>query len=314
MLLLQDGFQSKRRVASVLVTSCVLISVCSAAWASPDPATLLTSRLHTRLDSEPGTYAVAFTDLCTGLSVGLEDTVVMHAASTMKVPVMIRTYQRAEAGAFSLSDSIRVHNSFASIVDGSPFSLDIPTQSDDGVEKQLGGWASIRDLITHMITNSSNLATNLLVELLDPVQITRSMRELGAETIEVRRGVMDLKAYNRGLNNVTSARDLLQIFKALALHQVASDSSCIDMIGILKQQHYRDKIPARLPPGVQVAHKTGAISSIHHDAGIVFLPDGRRYVLVLMSRGIKDHTHSAAVMADLSRLIYDFMIHHTQNR
>jgi beta-lactamase class A len=293
---------------------CALVSVCSAAFASSDPATTLTSRLNTRLETESGTYAVAFTDLSTGLSVGLNDTLVMHAASTMKVPVMIRTYQRAEAGAFSLSDSIRVHNAFASIVDGSTFSLDISGQSDDWIEKQLGRSVSIRDLVTHMIITSSNLATNLLVELLDPVQITRAMRDLGAETIQVRRGVMDLKAYNRGLNNVTSARDLLRMFKALALHQVASDSSCTDMIGILKQQRYRDKIPGRLPPDVQVAHKTGAISNIHHDAGIVFLPDGRRYVLVLMSRGIKHHSQSAAVMADLSRLIYDFMIQYTQKQ
>jgi beta-lactamase class A len=80
------------------------------------------------------------------------------------------------------------------------------------------------------------------------------------------------------------------------------------MIQILLQQKLREKIPAKLPADVKVANKTGSITRISHDSGIVFLPDGRKYVLVLLSKGIEDETSANETLANVSRIIYDHVV------
>jgi beta-lactamase class A len=133
------------------------------------------------------------------------------------------------------------------------------------------------------------------------------MRRLGAEDIQVLRGVEDIKAFEKGLSNTTTALDLMKIYKALARGQVVSQVSSNDMIAILKQQHFKDIIPAKLPKDVEVAHKTGSITGVRHDSGIVYLPDGQKYVLVLLSKNIQDEKATLKMMGGVSRMIYDFV-------
>ncbi len=299
------------RLACIFVV-CLCLVVQSMANFQPrasSPMQPLKDRILQRLAKEQGDYAVAFKDLQTGASLFLNERRMMHAASTMKVPVMIEVFKQASAGAFSLQDSILLTNEFNSIVDGSPYSLDLSKKSNEFVgEQELGAKVAIRDLVYHMITISSNLAANLLIEKVGAKQITASMRELGAEHIQVLRGVEDLKAYDLGLHNATDALDLLILLEAIAEKRVVSAEACDQMIAIMLEQKYRDRIPAKLPAEVKVAHKTGSISKINHDAGIIFLPDGRRYILVLLSEGVAEQAKSSAVMADLSRMIYDWML------
>ncbi len=80
------------------------------------------------------------------------------------------------------------------------------------------------------------------------------------------------------------------------------------MIDILLDQKFNEIIPAHLPKSVKVAHKTGVITAVHHDSGIVILPDGRKYVLVLLSRELGDFDSGTAKMADISKMIYDYVI------
>jgi len=118
----------------------------------------------------------------------------------------------------------------------------------------------------------------------------------------VLRGVEDQKAFDKGLNNTTTARGLLVLFEAIGHGKAVDAQSDAAMIEILKRQQFNDAVPAGVPPGIAVAHKTGSITRIHHDAGIVFA--ARPYVLVILVRGIEDQKRSAALMADLSRLVY----------
>jgi beta-lactamase class A len=229
----------------------------------------------------------------------------MHAASTMKVPVMIQVFRDVEAGWHELDDSVPVKNSFASLVDGSPYSLDAVDDSDSTLYARVGGRASIRELVELMITVSSNLATNILMELVKPERVTATMRELGADSIRVLRGVEDGKAFEAGLNNTTTARDLGVILAAIAEQRAASPAACREMEAILARQRFNEGIPAGLPRGTTVAHKTGDITRIHHDAAIVTTPEGGRYVLVVMVRGLAAQDSSAALMADLSRIVYE---------
>ena len=75
------------------------------------------------------------------------------------------------------------------------------------------------------------------------------------------------------------------------------------MVAILKRQKFNDAIPAGLPSGMAVAHKTGTITRIHHDAAIVYA--GRPYILVVLVRGIDDQKQSAVLISQLSRLAFE---------
>lgn len=228
----------------------------------------------------------------------------MHAASMMKVPVMIQLFRDADQGRLSLDNGIPIVNRFTSIADSSAYALDPADDSEKDLYGRAGGTATVRELIDLMITQSSNLATNILIELADPQRVTRTMRELGADSIEVLRGVEDIAAYERGLSNTTTARDLGAIFASVATHRAASPGACEEMLSILTRQEFNDGIPARLPEDVSVAHKTGFITAINHDGGVVTLPDGTRYVLVVLTRGIEEEARADSLIADLSRMVY----------
>jgi beta-lactamase class A len=257
--------------------------------------------------STEGVFALAMEDLSTGKRVLINEREMFHAASTMKTPVMIELYLQAGKGRFNLDDSIIVKNQFSSIVDGSSYSLSPDDDSDLELYERIGTKMTMRDLILRMITRSSNLATNLLIEFANAESVTSTMRDLGADSIQVLRGVEDQKAYDRGMNNRTSALDLLVIFKSLAEGDIVDNRGRREMMNILEAQEFHDMIPALLPSGTRVAHKTGSITGVQHDSGIVFLPDGRQYVLVVLSKELKDKEEGKKVIAEASKAIYDVM-------
>jgi beta-lactamase class A len=227
-----------------------------------------------------------------------------HAASMMKVPVLIQVFRDVDAGRLRLDQRIPVVNTFASLVDGSPFHLDAGDDSDSSLYGRVGQTAALRDLVERMITVSSNLATNILIGRVQAARAQATAIALGADSIQVRRGVEDTKAYQAGLNNTTTARDLGVLFAAIADGRAASRASCRAMLDVLGRQRFHEGIPAGLPAGVRVAHKTGWFTGTHHDGGVVTAPDGRHYVLVVLTRGIVDTLASARLIADIAGLVH----------
>nr|WP_299419795.1 serine hydrolase [uncultured Emticicia sp.] len=264
----------------------------------------LKSAIEAKLKTVEGQFAVAFKDLQTGKTLFINEKENFHAASTMKTPVMIEVFKQAKAGKFKLSDSILVKNEFKSIVDGSPYSMDIADDSGDGLYKMIGKKMTIYDLTYQMIIVSSNLATNILIDLVDARNANESMRKLGAKDIQVLRGVEDQKAFEKGLNNTTTAYDLVLIFEKIAQNKVIDKQSCEEMRKILFDQKFNEIIPDKLPKTVKVAHKTGSITGVQHDSGIVYLPDGRKYVLVLFSKKLKSADAGVKILAEVSEAIY----------
>jgi beta-lactamase class A len=227
-----------------------------------------------------------------------------HAASTMKVPVMIELFRQAHSGTLTLDDPLPIVNSFHSIVDGSRYALAEDDTADKDVVAALGRTLTLRQLCEAMITVSSNFAANLLIERLGVENIRRTVSALGADGMHVLRGVEDQKAFDKGLNNTTTARALLVLFERLGQGRAVDTASDAEMVRILgRQQASPNAIAAGVPAGTLVAHKTGNITRIHHDAAIVYAT--RPYVLVLLVRGIDDLDKSAALMASLSKAIYD---------
>lgn len=253
-------------------------------------------------------FAVAFEDLQTGEQFFINERESFHAASTMKTPVLIETFRQVARHRIALSDSLLIHTDFVSIADSSRYRLDSADDSEKELYLLAGRRMALKDLIYKMITESSNLATNLVIERVGAANVMATMRELGANDIRVLRGVEDNKAFERGMNNTTTAYDLMVLFRQIAFGSAADPASCEAMIRILLAQHFKEVIAGKLPVGVRVASKSGWITGSCHDSGIVFLPDGRKYVVVLLSRGIADYAAAVSVEATVSKLIYDHMV------
>jgi beta-lactamase class A len=262
-------------------------------------------RIQARIAEEPGAQVgLAYVDLASGDTLFLNADTSFHAASTMKVPVMIELFRRANTGSFRMNQGLLLVNQFASIVDGSLYALDPGSDSDSTLYHHIGERVRVDTLLRLMITRSSNFATNTLITLVGADAVTRTMRSLGAQRIQVLRGVEDGKAFEKGLNNTTTARDLGLILRAIEEGRAAPAGATREMLGILQAQEFNEKIPAGLPPGTRVAHKTGEITAVSHDAAIVYPPGRKPYVLVVLTRGIPDGSKSSKLIADISALVY----------
>ena len=262
-------------------------------------------KLESRIQLEPGAQVgLAYIDLGSSDTMFLNADISFHAASTMKVPVMIELFRRSSTGSFGMDQQLMIVNQFASIVDGSPYALDPHSDSDTTLYQRIGGRVRVDTLLRLMITRSSNLATNTLIALVGAEEVNHTMRSLGALRIQVLRGVEDGKAFDKGLINTTTARDLATILRAIEEGRAASTKATGEMRDILLAQEFNEKIPAGLPPGIRVAHKTGEITAHSHDAAIVYPPGRKPYVLVVLTRGIQDGAKSSKLIADISSIVY----------
>ncbi|WP_225409030.1 serine hydrolase [Stigmatella hybrida] len=274
--------------------------------ASSPAAPSLPEILQQRIAQVKGaSVAVAYLDLGDSRdTVFLGAEAAFHAASTMKVPVMIEFFRQVDAGKLSLDQPVPLANRFASIVDGSPYTLDATEDEDAALYERLGQSVPASELLKRMITRSSNLATNTLIARVDAKRVTRTLRALGTRSMTVLRGVEDAKAYAKGLNNTATAKDLATLLAALEQGKAASPRSTQAMRDILLAQELNSLIPAGLPPGTPVAHKTGQISGVLHDAAIVYPPCRAPYVLVVLTRDIPEAPVAEALIADLARQVH----------
>jgi beta-lactamase class A len=286
------------------------VMLCQALTLSPTPASgqsltidqKLGANIEERIRQSGADVAIAFRTLDGHLAYSFHDEESFHAASTMKIPVMIELFHEARQGRLKLDDALLVKNQFHSLADGSLYTLDPADDSETDLYKAEGQTRSLGQLTELMITASSNLATNLLIEKLGVDNIRATVHLMHADGMNVLRGVEDNKAFRKGLNNTTTARGLQLLLEAIAHGEASDQESSRQMIEILERQKFNEGIPAGLPPGTRVAHKTGEITGIHHDAAIVFAP--KPFVLVILVRGLAETKDSAALIADITRQLY----------
>jgi beta-lactamase class A len=267
--------------------------------AAPD----LESRVRSIIAASGADVAVAMHALDGSRDLLIDPDKPFHAASTMKVPIMIELFRQADAGTLRLDEQLPIRNEFHSIVDGSVYQLSVGDDSDADVYKNVGKTMALGDLCEAMITVSSNFAANLLIERVGAENVRRTVHRLGADGMVVLRGVEDQKAFDKGMNNETTARALDVLLTRIAEGKAVSAKADAEMVAMLERQKFHDAIPAGLPDGTPVAHKTGNITKIHHDAAIVY---GRRpYVLVVLVRGIEDQKVSGELIASISREVWN---------
>jgi beta-lactamase class A len=227
-----------------------------------------------------------------------------HAASTMKLAVLLGVFRQIDRGDLALDSPVHVRNRFTSIVNQEPFMLDLGRDADPDVYGHLGKTLTVRELAYWMITKSSNLATNLLVDVVGIPLIQQALDELEIDGVKILRGVEDTAAFAAGLNNEVTANGLLKMLRLIADGKAYSQNACEEMLKIMLDQQYRSGIPAGLPKAARVAHKTGNISTVHHDAGIVYLEGRKPYVLVILTQFAAEQGRGTAV-ANVSRDIFN---------
>ncbi|HEY3570918.1 MAG TPA: serine hydrolase [Thermoanaerobaculia bacterium] len=293
----------RSKIPTLLALTLPLLS-CASGGPKPVPS-VLALRLERFLHPPGGSVAVFYHNLGTGATYARNDDETFHAASTMKIPVMMALFQAIDNGELRLDQPIPVRNEFASLADGSPFSLDPKDDGDPDLYQAVGSTRTLEELIRRMITRSSNLATNLLIEKIGASRAQDLIRGLGGYHTIILRGVEDEKAYRAGLNNVTAAEDLAIALTTIAQGTGFKPASSQKMIEFLKAQEFNEKIPAGLPPGTVVAHKTGDITGFHHDAAIVYPPGEKPYVLVVLTEGYQEEKDANRTIAAISQVIWE---------
>jgi len=247
---------------------------------------------------------IAFYDCETTLQWAYNADAPFHAASTMKLAVLLAVQRQITRGELAADAPVHVRNKFVSIVERRPYMLDVNRDGDPELYAHLGRTMTVDELAYQMITRSSNFATNLLVDVVGIPVIQRALHEMGIEGIKVIRGVEDQAAFEAGLNNEVTADGLLRLLRLVSDRKAYSPEASQRMLEILLDQRFKGGIPAGLPDATRVAHKTGNISTVHHDAGIVFLEGRQPYVLVVLTQFDPSSSRSNAV-AEVSRDVFE---------
>jgi len=247
---------------------------------------------------------IAFWDSETTLQWAYNADESFHAASTMKLAVLLGVYRQVSRGDLTLDAPVHVRNKFRSVVDGQLYMLDVDRDADPDLYRNLGRTMTVHELAYAMITTSSNFATNLLVDVVGVPVIQTALAELGIDGVNVVRGVEDQAAFDAGINNEVTAAGLLKLLRVLAEGRAYGPEASKQMLEILHDQRFKGGIPAGLPQAARVAHKTGNIATVHHDAGIVYLDNRKPYVLVILTQ-FSSETPRGTAVADISRDIYE---------
>jgi len=229
-----------------------------------------------------------------------------HAASTIKVPLLLAVYRLADEGRIRLDDTLHVRNRFLSLT-GGIFRVAASRDGDAEVHRRRGRSMRVRELARAMIVRSSNLATNLLLDFVGLEEVWRVVREARLEGIEVRRGVEDTAAFEQGINNEVTAEGLARCFRLLCQEGAFRAETREQMIEVLCAQEFNGMIPAPLPRAARVAHKTGEISTVCHDAGIVFLPKRKPYVVSILTEWPVQIEKRQGCVGEISRAVYEHL-------
>ncbi len=239
-----------------------------------EPAALLEKKTLARIaaiDAKlDGVLGVAAIDLKTGHAFSYNGDLVTTQASLIKVPVLVTAFQDIEAGSLKLDQSLSLTEKDKAGGDG-------------GLDRRLGEeplHITLRELITLMIRDSDNTATNVIIRLVKRERVNALLLSLGFKSTRLRRVMLDGEAAKRDEENTSTPLEIARLMELIYRGKVVSPKACEQMVEFMKlvQADFR----GGLPPAVVSASKPGAVPGVHTEAGIVYL-EGRPYVLSVMS-------------------------------
>src|SRR6476646_5324771 len=266
----------------------------------------LKDRIET-IEKESGAkaIAVALHDSETGFELHYHADRWFHAASTIKVPILLGVFAAIDRGELLPHSRVHVRNRFLSVIENIPFRVESGRDSNSAVHNAIGKMMRVDELAYHMITTSSNLATNLLLGVIGPEAVNRTLKDLDVDDgIELKRGVEDELAFDKGISNMVTADGLLRILVLLSEGKAFSPALSRRMMDILHGQEFNQGIPARLPKGTRVAHTTGEISTVAHDPGVIYLPKRKPYALVILTEWDPTTSGRSRTIATISHVIF----------
>jgi beta-lactamase class A len=276
---------------------------------SLDEADALRSRFAELEDkSKARAIAIALDDLESGGSFQYHADRWFHAASTIKIAILIGVYGAIHRGELLPQSRVHVRNRFLSAYDGSPYRVSVDRDANSEVHREIGRTLRVSELAEHMIASSSNLATNLLLDLVGLDVLQRTLDGFGIHGVDLRRGVEDERAFEHGISNRVTANGLVAMLRLIGEGRAFSPALSAQMLEVLHGQQFRSGIPAGLPPEARVAHKTGDISTIAHDAGLIYLPDRKPYALAVLTEWEPSTQGRSATIAAASYLAYAALI------
>ena len=272
---------------------------------------LLDQVLELGRQAQASAVSVAVYDYASDMHFSYQAERVFHAASTIKLAILLALFRASELGRVRLGDQLHVRNRFRSQADGLPFFLEADRDGDPELYKHVGRTASLLSLAETMIVRSSNLATNLLLDHLDVSFVAETLEEAGLGSLRCLRGVEDEAAFSLGINNTVTPNGLLMFLRSIHEMKALASASRDRMFEILFQQRFNSMIPAGVPDSAnaRIAHKTGEISTVCHDAGVVFLPNRAPYVVVILTEypAAGSATARHRTVASISAAVYDFV-------
>lgn len=271
-------------------------------------ATPLAQRMAETVAHQPGHYAVYAARSGQAPDVCLNCDDLINAASTIKLFVLDAAYAAFAKGTLHPDDTLTVHNRFSSLVGKGHFTLEQKEDSYDPLYAQAGKAVPVSELLRVMIQYSSNLATNLMIEKLGVLPVRSVVNAQGLNGIIFGRMIEDFDADAQGIRNRVSARGLGNFLQKLNNGQIVGKTQSQSMIRIMLGQKFNDIIPPGLPVGTPVAHKTGWVNGVRNDAAIVTLPDGRQYILVVLTSGLPDEQAGIKVLNTLSHQAYLYFL------
>src|SRR5258708_11144513 len=225
---------------------------------------------HVERQSRARALAVSVYDTASGATLSYQADRWFHAASTIKVAILAGVYAAIHEGRWPAHARLHIRNRFFSAADGSLFRISAERDANAEVHAAIGKMMRVRELAHHMITTSSNLATNLLLDLVGVETVQGVLDHYKIDGIDFPPGVEDDRASPPEITNPTTPSRLMSLLRLFEPEETFSPEHSREMLDILHLQEFRNGIPGRLPREVRVAHKTGDISTIAHDAGIVY--------------------------------------------
>jgi beta-lactamase class A len=252
---------------------------------------------------------VAFHDYGTGQGLSIRGNEWFHAASTIKVPVLVGAFAAIEDEDLTIDSRVHVRNQFYSVVDRTPYRIESSRDANSEVHATIGKTMKLSELARHMIVTSSNLATNLIIDAVGIERVQNTLRELGIEGVELRRGVEDERAYAEGIINRVTADGLVQVLRLIEEKKAISPDACDRMLHILHEQEFRSGIPAGVPDDARVANKTGEISTVAHDTGLVYPRRRAPYALAILTEwNPSKSSRRRETLAEISRAVYRHVV------
>ncbi len=239
----------------------------------------------------PGRVGIVVEDVATGTTSGVNAGTEMPAASTIKIPVMVEVFQQLGAGSFDLNTKLRLRRS------------DKDWGSGDLAGARVGSSYTVARLLALMIDVSDNTATNMLIRRVGRQRINATMIRLGLTHTRLSDFIRTQGSMIRWALR-SSPADMAHLLGAMAKDQLIDQWSSRQMIAILRGQHYNGLLPAPLPAGTSVAHKTGTLHDTLNDVGIVYEGEAP-YVIAVMTTDLRTLDSGRRFIRHVSRLAYD---------